>query len=193
MAWVRSGWATERMRRVVMVAVLLQTGCAAAPVETGAPDTRSGQVGVQEVTAGVPNEARLVLAQNETFELPLPAPDNALPAYPPALLARGLPPRAVCVQVGVGEDGSVVGTAPAPPSADCRVPDDDDAPFFAAAAAAAATWRFDPAFRCVFDHVPAPDEACGPAGTQEIPQAVSLVFRFVFEQVDGRGTVRVGE
>ena len=40
---------------------------------------------------------------------------------------------------------------------------------------------------------PTPDEACGNDGTREIPQAVSLVFRFVFEQVDGRGSVRVGE
>lgn len=175
-----------------MLGGALLAGCAATP-DKAPPASRSGQVGVQEVTAGVPSEARLVLAQNETFELPLPAPDNALPAYPPALLARGLPPRAVCVQVGVGEDGSVLGTASAPPNDDCPVLGDDDQPFFAAAASAAKAWRFDPAFRCVFDHAPAPDEACGPAGTQEIPQAVSLVFRFVFEQVDGRGTVRVGE
>lgn len=182
------------MRRITFVTALLLAGCATAPAEKAAPDTRGGQVGMREVTAGVPGEARLVLAQNETFAPPLPAPDNALPVYPAALLAQRLAPRAVCVQVGVGEDGSIIGTAVAPPSADCPdMPGEDLQPFFEAAAAAAGTWRFEPAFRCVFDHVPGPDEACGNDGTQEIPQAVSLVFRFVFEQVDGRGTVRVGD
>lgn len=176
-----------------MMAALLLAGCASAPVEDAARDPRSGQVGVREVTAGIAGEARLVLAQNETYQPPLPAPDNALPAYPSELLAARMQPRAVCVQVGIGEDGRVIGTAPPPPSEDCPSMQGDDLQrFFAAAAAAAQTWRFDPAFRCVFDHAPGPDEACGNDGTQEIPQAVSLVFRFVFEQVDGRGTVRVG-
>lgn len=180
------------MRCVLMVATLLLAGCAASPVENATPDTRSGQVGVREVTAGVAGEARLVLAQNETFAPPLPAPDNALPIYPAELLAQNLPPLAVCVQVGVAEDGSVLGTSNAPPSPDCPAPLPEAQPFFDAAAATTMTWRFDPAFRCVFDHPPTPDEACGNEGTREIPQAVSLVFRFVFEQVDGRGTVRVG-
>lgn len=174
----------------IVTAALLLAGCAATP---SAPDVRSGQVGVREVTEGVSGEARLVLAPNETFAPPLPLPDNAVPAYPAALLAQRMPPRAVCVQVGIGEDGGVLGTAPAPVSGDC--PDlsgDDLVPFFDAAAAAAQTWRFEPAFRCVFPQPPGPDDACGGSDTEEIPQAVSLVFRFVFEQQDGRGTVRVG-
>ena len=176
-----------------MVMGVLLAGCAAAPKEQAAPDPLSGQVGMREVTAGIPGEARLVLAQNETYAPPLPAADNALPVYPEELLAQRMQPRAVCVQVGIGEDGSVIGTAPAPASADCpSLLGDDLTPFFASASEVAMTWRFEPAFRCVFDHTPAPDEACGNDGTQEIPQAVSLVYRFVFEQIDGRGTVRVG-
>lgn len=179
------------MRRFACVATLLLAGCAGTSV---APtDPRSGQVGVRDVTDGVAGEARMVLAANETFAAPLPAPDNALPVYPTTLLAQQLPPRAVCVQVGVAEDGSVMGATPAPTSPDCPVLRPEAQPFFEAAAVATLAWRFEPAFRCVFDHTPAPGEACGPEGTQEIPQAVSLVYRFVFEQVDGRGSVRVGD
>ncbi|MBB5207357.1 hypothetical protein [Chiayiivirga flava] len=179
------------MRRVLpFLLPLALAGCAATP---DTPDARSGQVGVREVTAGISGEARMVLAANETFAPPLPAPDNALPAYPSALLAQNLPPQAVCVQVGVAEDGSVMGVTPAPTSPDCPALQPPAQPFFASAAAATQRWRFEPAFRCVFDRTPAPNEACGTDGTHEVPQAVSLVYRFVFEQVDGRGSVRVGD
>lgn len=182
------------MRRVLpFLLPLALAGCAATPDAPDASEPRSGQVGVREVTAGISGEARMVLAPNETFAPPLPSPDNALPSYPAALLARNLPPRAVCVQVGVAEDGSVLGVTPAPTSPDCPTPEPDAQPFFDAAAAATQGWRFEPAFRCVFDRTPAPDEACGTDGTHEVPQAVSLVYRFVFEQVDGRGSVRVGD
>jgi hypothetical protein len=55
-------------------------------------------------------------------------------------------------------------------------------------------WRFDPAFRCVFPEGvrPAPG-VCSGTGVEEIPQAVSLVYRFVFEQRDGRGNVRMAD
>ena len=179
------------MRAVLGVTLLVLAGCAST--QPAADVTRSGQVGVRDVTAAAPADARLTLAGNETYQAPLPARDNALPAYPAALLPQALPPRAVCVQVGIGEDGRVIGTAPVAGSADCPELAADARLFFDAASAATTAWRFEPAFRCVFDRVPEPNESCGTDGTREVPQAVSLVYRFVFEQVDGRGTVRVGE
>ena len=176
----------------VVVACTLLGGCAAAPV---APPvvSREGQVGVREVSAGVPQAERLTLAENEIFQAPLPLPGNALPVYPAALLGRSIASRAICVQVGISETGRVLSTAPGPGSAECPSLTAVEQPFYDAATAAASTWQFEPAFRCVFDRVPAPGEACGLTGTQEVPQAVSLVYRFVFEQVNGRGAVRLGD
>lgn len=177
---------------LVVVALAALAGCASTPDAAPAPDPASGQVGVRDVTAAIPTDARLTLGANETFQPPLASPDNPLPAYPAPLLAQRLAPRAVCVQVGIDETGGVIGTAPASGNADCPSVLEEARPFYEAAAAAMQAWRFEPAFRCVFDHVPAPNEGCGGDGTQEQAQAVSLVFRVVFEQVDGRGVVRVG-
>lgn len=190
MAWARCGWGIEMRMRGAAVGLVLLAGCASTPAP--APDPSSGQVGVRDVTAAIPTDARLTLGANETFQPPLASPDNPLPDYPAALLARRLAPRAVCVQVGIDERGGVIGTAPASGNVDCPSVLDDTRPFYEAAAAAVQAWRFEPAFRCVFERAPEPGEACGGSGTQEEAQAVSLVYRFVFEQVDGRGVVRVG-
>ena len=58
---------------------------------------------------------------------------------------------------------------------------------------AARAWRFEPAVRCVFANAEAKTAATntGCAGATEIPQAVSLHYRFVFEQDEGRGAVRL--
>lgn len=182
---MRAGFAAS----AVLAAAL--GGCATTPAPVAPEPQAAGQVGVRDVTAGIPADARLTLAANETYQGPLAAPDNPLPEYPAALLSRYMQARAVCVQVGIAEDGSVIGTAPASGSADCPSVLDDTRPFYDAAAAAVQTWRFEPAFRCVFERTPEPGEGCGGSGSREMPQAVSLVYRFVFEQVDGRGVVRV--
>ena len=78
--------------------------------------------------------------------------------------------------------------------ADCAGSATAAAEFVAAARAATLQWRFDPAFRCVYPGDIRPEHGmCVGKGVQEIPQAVSLVYRFVFEQVDGRGSVRMAD
>ena len=175
---------THHPRLAAVVGVLL-AGCMTAPLR--------GQVGVSEVDSAVAPEARMTLADNETFQQPLPAADNALPVYPEGLLAHRLPPQAVCVRVSIDEAGAVSATAPIVAGPDCAAQENAAAEFYTAAQNAAASWNFDPAFRCVYPKNMKPhSRGCWGDDVQEVPQAVSLIYRFVFEQIDGKGAVRVG-
>ncbi|MFC5570602.1 hypothetical protein ACFPN1_11080 [Lysobacter yangpyeongensis] len=172
---------------IVSTLVLVLAGCSAGRVTT--PPPRNGEVGVQDLTATIAPAARIALADNENFLPPLPEPGNALPSYPPELLAQRLAPQVVCLRVSIDAQGLVETSAPLVQPPDCAAPDAMTPSFLAAAQAAVAAWRYDPAVRCVFAHGPRPDyPTC--VGAQETPLAVSLTYRFVFEQQDGRGSVR---
>lgn len=180
-------------RTVILFALLAALGaCATAPPRAAPP---SGQVGVSEVDAAVPAEARMTLAPNETFQAPLPATGNAIPDYPPELLAQRLPPQALCLRVSIDTQGAVSDTEPVATGPDCPEIERTAPAFYDAAQAAASSWRFDPAFRCLYPEgtTPDPQGGCWGEGVREESQAVSLVYRFVFEQVDGKGRVRLGE
>lgn len=174
-------------------ALALTLALTACTTPTRAPpeDPREGQASFAEVDSAVPTQTRLVLSANESYQPPLPDAENAAPQYPPNLLAQRLPPQAVCVRLSIDEHGAVTNTTPVDQGPDCNVGMDVESAFYAAAAEAVMHWRFEPAFRCVFPEDRTPDMACGFDGTQEVPQAVSLVYRFVFEQVDGKGQVRI--
>lgn len=174
------GWA-------VTAAVL--TGCAPSRVAVTPDPSWVGRVGVEDMTRTVATMARIELGENESFQLPL-AEEFTLPVYPESLLALRLSPQAVCLRVSVDEEGAVMSTAPIVQAPDCKGPDAVDSRFFEAAAAATSSWRFDPAFRCVFPKGEKPGDM-GCLGGREVPQAVSLAYRFVFEQQDGRGSVRM--
>jgi outer membrane biosynthesis protein TonB len=165
----------------------LLAACAAAPEKA----SLTGAVGFSEITTAAPTQARLALADNESFEPPVPYSGNALPAYPEHLLERRLPRQALCLRIGIGEDGRVVDAEPVREGPDCPGDLTEESAFFDAASHTVRTWRFDPAFRCVHPSAEAAQASqggCGLGGTQEIPQAVSLVYRFVFRQIDGRGS-----
>lgn len=183
---------------ILLLTGAVLVGCAhggASPVAVSAVDavSRSGDVGVTDISEFAAPSGRLVLADNETFFLPLPALDNALPAYPQPLLAQRLPPQVVCVKVGVGTQGEIMTAAPIASTA-CPVDDPGMQPaadrrFFDAARDAVLRWRFDAAFRCEYPNDAARiRQDC--SGGREAAQAVSLAYRFVFEQRDGRGSVR---
>ena len=174
-----------------LTALALGLSACTAPTRAPLDDPRAGQVGFTEVDSAVPTETRLVLADNESYQPPLPDAGNAAPEYPAALLARHLPLQAVCIRLSIDEHGAVTDTAPVDQGPDCTVGMDMESAFYAAAVEAVMRWRFEPAFRCVFPEGSAPEMGCGFTGTQEVPQAVSLVYRFVFEQVDGKGQVRI--
>ena len=171
--------------------LLALAGCSTTPVaDTSTAPPRKGEVGVEDLTATLAPSARITLADNENFLPPLPEPGNPSPAYPSELLARRLPPQTVCLRVSISEDGAVTSSAPLVQPPDCAEPDSAAQPFLAVAQSTVAGWRYDPAVRCVFEHGPKPDyPTCVDA--RETPQAVSLTYRFVFEQQDGRGSVRM--
>ena len=181
---------------MAMLVVGLSAGCATAP-NPGLDDaeaSRAGQVGVRDITGLVPAGARLQLADNESFLMPLDEPDNPVPAYPATLLARKLPPQAVCLRVAIGDDGKVLSSAPLSEGEGCAAVEASHQAFVDAATAAVAGWRFEPALRCVFPTIAAKqnvEASC--SGGEEVPVAVSLAYRFVFEQHDGRGSVRIGK
>lgn len=181
------------VRVLLPFAILAMTAC--ATVAPAPEATRSGEVGVRGISLTAAAGNRLAVADNEDFQMPLAEAGNGLPDYPAQLLSQRLPPQALCLQVGIDAAGAVMGTWPItdkPDMPDCAGGDVDRA-FFDAAVRAVTGWRFDPAFRCVY-----PDKATKEnhphdcRGGQEIAQPVSLAYRFVFEQRDGRGSVRLG-
>lgn len=172
----------------LMTVVLLAACTNPSPRPTTPP---TGQVGFELADSAIQAGSRLELAANESFQPPLPMADNAPPMYPDELLARRLPPQVVCLRVSIDERGQVFNTEPVGLGVDCSGTFAVDRAFHDAARTAALAWRFEPAFRCVFPEGQPPDTACGFDDTQEIPQPVSLVYRFVFEQVDGQGRVRI--
>lgn len=177
---------------VVLAAVassLMLAGCATLPAAPEPEPPRSGDVAVRALLDVAATE-RLQLPENEVFNAPLGETDNVVPDYPEALLARRLPPRVVCLRVSIGTDGAVMGTAPVAQPPQCPSQVGIDPAFAHAAALAAGSWHFDPAFRCVYPDAGSVQPGCTP-DSPRVAQAVSLVYRFVFEQHDGRGSVRM--
>ncbi|MEI2454342.1 hypothetical protein ABU614_13165 [Lysobacter firmicutimachus] len=189
-----SGTAARTARAAIRFAgavfALGLAACASAPPSSQG-DNRSGAVGVRSIDKQVLDAERLQLAANETFQMPLAEAGNAAPAYPDELLAQRLAPQTVCLNLAIGADGAVAGSRPVERAEGCPAPATVDPRFFAAARRAVAQWRFDPAFRCVYPGAKPVDEQGCVSGREE-PVAVSLAFRFVFEQRDGRGLVRIG-
>jgi hypothetical protein len=168
-------------------------GCAAAVLGGSATWAHAQAVAAATTTptAGTAQQGdRMVLAENESFLMPLDDTDNAQPGYPQNLLARQLPPRTVCLRVGIDEKGAVTVVARAPASEFCAT--DAEPEFLAASETAAKTWKFDPALRCVFRNVKDKERAVASCdGGKSVPQAVTLLYRIRFEQVDGKPSVHV--
>lgn len=177
----------------LLLASSLLAACATHPNPPEVEQTgRSGQVGVRSIDKLMPASERMQLADNETFQMPLAEYGNPNPLYPPVLLAQRLPPQTICLRVAIGEDGKVMDSQPIDDAASgCPRPAQTDPRFVEAARNAVAQWRFDPAFRCVYPGARPIDEQGCVSGREEAV-AVSLAFSFVFEQEDGKGSVRVG-
>lgn len=172
-------------------AVML-SACASAPPHSAAQnDPPTGAVGVRSIDKLLTAPERMQLADNETFQMPLAERDNAAPVYPQSLLAQRLAPQTVCLNVAIGADGRVSGSRQVVVEEGCPASTAAAEPFVEAARAAVSQWRFDPAFRCVYPGAKPQEEGC--VTGREEALAVSLAFSFVFEQKDGKGTVRVGD
>jgi len=172
--------------------VMLLAGCAAQRpmADNDASSTRSGQVGMRDISGMIAQPSRMTLAPNESFLVPLEDEGNVAPRYPDTLLARGLPPQAVCVRVGIERDGRVSSSTQAVALPDC--PEPVDTAFIDAVRATVSGWRYEPGLRCVFPDAKTKNDTIGSCGGYTgIPEAVTLTYRFVFEQRNGRGSVRM--
>ena len=141
---------------------------------------------------GAADAGQLQLGENETFLLPIDEPGNRLPEYPAAVLAQAVPSAQVCMRIDIDENGGVTYAGPVVREPDCPPITELTKQFSDAAAAALRTWRFEPAIKCRFRNKRA-KEAAGMScqGGRETPVATTLTFRFLFEQVDGQGRVRM--
>jgi len=138
-------------------------------------------------------DGKLVLGENETFLLPIDKPGNRLPEYPAIVLAQQQAgAHFVCMRVDIDEQGKVTFAGPVVREPDCPPITELTKQFADASVAALSLWRFEPAVRCVFRSRRA-KEAAGMScvGGREVPQATTLTFRFLFEQVEGRGVGRM--
>ena len=193
----RASWGTLAPT-VLLATPLGLVGCASSPVSSPAIPEARGSTGVVGVAPFDPGAAldtgRVVLDSHESFLMPLPDPSNRVPAYPEARLPDRLPPQQVCLLLAVAEDGRVRSVVDVTDRSACGATTPAGPDFVFAATQAARGWRFEPAVRCAFasaaEKAAAANTGC--AGAREVPQAVSLHYRFVFDQVEGRGGVRVG-
>jgi len=182
------------MRTILGVSVLLS--CALL-VACGGRSTRSDEASrdgsVGWTMPGVEAADRMELAANERFQYPLPDTSNAMPDYPSELLAEPLPPQVVCVSLSVSDSGSVFRVDPMEFGEDCEETRDAPQAMRQAVFDALGFWRFEPAFRCVYPEGVQPGMlGCMPPAS-EVPTAVRMPYRFVFEQREGRGVVSSGD
>lgn len=114
-----------------------------------------------------------------------------MPPYPAHLLEARLPAQTVCVRVAISAQGTILSSSGLVEMPAC--PEPADAALMDVVRGTLARWTFEPARRCVFPSLAAKEMAIASCnGGQEIPIAVTLTYRFVFEQHDGRGAVRLG-
>lgn len=137
--------------------------------------------------------AELVLTDRQTFLLPIDDAGNRAPEYPAAVLAQQqVGARAICMRVDIDTGGAVSYAGPVVREPDCPPITELTRQFVDASHAAMREWRFEPAVVCNFRSKRA-KEAAGMScqGGKEEPQATTLTFRLLFDQVDGRGVVRM--
>lgn len=138
-------------------------------------------------------EGALQLTDKQTFLLPIDEPGNRLPEYPADVLTQQqVPSRAICMRVDIDEEGAVSYTGPVVREPECPAVTELSKQFVDVSVAALSSWRFEPAIVCTFRSKDA-KEAAGMScqGGREKPQATSLTFRLLFDQVDGKGVVRL--
>lgn len=179
----------------LLLSALAVAGCATPRADSQAVEDsprRAGAVGFQDISglASAPG-GRVALAPNEAYLEPLEAVGSPLPRYPSQLLSARLDAQTVCVRLAIDADGKITGRTPVVEDPAC--PAASDPAFWDSVSSTLARWTFEPARRCVFPTVAMKEmtnASC--SGGQEIPIAVSVTYRFVFEQRDGHGSVRMG-
>lgn len=156
------------------VAAVAMIGCASRPMDAPIPSQQyayaaDGTVGA-EVLIAAP-DTRYTITPGVDFEGPIAKTTNAMPVYPPQLLAKRLPPVEVIARVIVDREGRVERAV--------VLEDDGSDPLFAEATLwAIEAWLFSPLRRME-------------AGVSQ-PLPFTQDYRLVFRQVNGRAVVESG-
>lgn len=170
-------------------------GCTTAPDRRPAADsgTRASHVSYRTELPEAEGRHQLQPGQSVQGQV-APLPDNPLPAYPQALVARGLPPLEFTALVTVDEAGrvSAVDVLPTPAAVDAPCAVDCTPAFDASLRQTLAGWRFHPLQIAEWTDGPDIDgdgEADSAQRTVVETRPYSLRLRFRFEVRDGRATV----
>jgi hypothetical protein len=160
----------------------LLSACARQPARTPPPGPDAhGQVSYRSDEPADESHYELALGQSAVQPTVLA---NPAPAYPPELVARGLPPVEVHAQLAVNGQGQVYNVIVAGEA----TADADRRRFIAAVREAVRRWRFSP---LVIRHMAADAEGHSHVVDEERPP-FSQFFAFRFEVKDGRAVSSVG-
>ncbi|MEP7042378.1 MAG: hypothetical protein ABI843_04915 [Dokdonella sp.] len=154
-------------------------GCVPSP--TRAPPQARGAVQTKELPA--PGSERYEHAANIDYIAALPYPENAVPAYPPGLLALGLPPIAVAVRLSIDVEGKVVDVSSIDP-----LSTQEQERFLAVVRQTCLRWGFSPLIQLDLDAGPTTVVEDGATVTYKgrpTPLPFHLDYQFVFSQQDG--------
>ena len=152
-------------------ACIALAGCASP---THRVEAREGYLADGAVSADIvdrPDSARYQPVAGSVYLNPLPIRENALPQYPPDLLARRLPEATVVVRIVVDETGAVA-------RAELVDGSSGEAAFAEAVLSAVRGWTFIPLKRITGARV------------ERLP--FTQDYRFTFRQVNGRAVVEFG-
>lgn len=177
-----------RMISGLALACLLMLAPSAFAQDSGAQDAEAQDAASNDLQGN----QRMELAKNEGFQSAFPKPGNPTPEYPPELLEKQEGPIYVCFNVDVSETGETRDALPSWGSKGCPAREEaPDARYIYSAMNALRQWRFEPAFRCVFPKREKPHPQCRGFYKDEIPTAVRLAFRVVFDNSAGQAEVRI--
>jgi hypothetical protein len=121
---------------------------------------------------------------------------QAAPGYPPALIARRIPRRNVCLEIEIDAQGKVYHSPPLHDMPGCPISTRPVEPAFVTSAEAAVMhWRFAPTVVCMFPadvDADAEGNDCADEGAKIEPLAIRLAFAFTFTTTNGKPKASVG-
>jgi hypothetical protein len=164
---------------------LALVSCASGPDKTVASQPAGT---VQARIVDTPSSSRYVETDNVVYLPPVPASDNPMPEYPPALLPSRLPPMVISVRLIVNAEGVVtdVQSLDADTSAASAV-------FLASVREACRRWKFTPMMQGILDSERQADGSIVLVGNAtEKPLPFHLDYAFRFTQPDGQPVVNTG-
>ena len=155
----------------IALATCAIASCASKPAKEVSRTSYTSDGSVKAEIVAAPEGSRYEVTPGVGYISPEPAAQNAMPQYPPELLAKNLDPIEVIARVVVNEAGSVEAATLVGSTSQERA-------FSDGALATVKTWTFIPLQRV--------------EGLNAEPIPFTQEYRFTFKQVNGRAIVESG-